>query len=269
MVRMGSVDSVPLKTTEEIEMMRRAGHVVAEALAAMRDAIVPDRTTTIDLDEIAAEVFRRRGAKPAFLGYQPSFSSVKYAYNTCISVNEEVVHGVPGKRVLRRGDIVSLDAGASIDGWFGDSAITVAVGEVSSSAKNLLTVTYEAMFRGIAQARPGNRIGDISAAIQRHAQRARYGVVQSLVGHGIGRSPHEEPQVPNYGRPGRGPLLRAGMVICIEPMINARTSEVSHVKGDDWTIISADRSLSAHFEHTVAITEAGPDLLTLGPSKEK
>jgi len=269
MVRLGSAERIPIKSAEELEMMRRAGMVVAEALAAMRDAIVVDETTTEDLDEIAAEVFRHRGAKPAFLGYQPPFSSVAYKYNTCISVNEEVVHGVPGKRVLRRGDVASLDAGASVDGWFADSAMTVAVGEISSPAKNLLTVTHEAMLRGIAQARPGNRIGDVSSAIQRHAERARYGVVRSLVGHGIGRTPHEEPQVPNYGRPGRGPLLRPGMVICIEPMINIRTSEVSHIAGDDWTIISADRSLSAHFEHTVAITEAGPDILTLGPSKEK
>lgn len=269
MVRLGSADSVPLKTAEEIEMIRRAGLVVHEALTSMRDAIVPDRTTTEELDEIAAEVFRRRGAKPAFLGYKPPFSQVRYKYNTCISVNEEVVHGVPGKRVLRTGDIVSLDAGASVDGWFADSAMTVPVGTIGLAAKNLLTVTYEAMFRGISQARPGKRLGDISAAVQRHAERARYGVVRSLVGHGIGRSPHEEPQVPNYGRAGQGLVLRPGMVICIEPMINARTSEVSHVPGDEWTIVSADRSLSAHFEHTVAITEGGPDLLTLGPSKEK
>ncbi len=249
--------------------MRLAGRVVAEALTSMRDAIVPDETTTLELDEIAAEIFKRHGAKSAFLGYQPSFSTVKYLHNTCLSVNEEVVHGVPRKRVLRTGDIVSLDTGASIDGWYADSAMTVPVGVVSSTAKNLLTVTQEALYKGIAQAWPGKRIGDISAAVQRHAERSRYGVVQSLVGHGIGRSPHEEPQVPNCGRAGRGDLLKAGMVICIEPMINLRTAGVNHIPGDDWTIITADRSLSAHFEHTVAITENGPDLLTLASRQGK
>ncbi len=249
--------------------MRLAGRIVAEALEAMRNAIVPDVTTTGDLDEVAANVFERHGAKSAFLGYQPPFSTVKYLHNTCLSANEEVVHGVPGKRVLKTGDIISLDTGASIDGWYADAAITVPVGEISSAAKNLLLVTEESLYKGIAQAWPGNRIGDISAAVQRHAERSRYGVVRSLVGHGIGRAPHEEPQVPNYGRAGRGELLKAGMVICIEPMINLRTPDVSHVPGDDWTIISADRSLSAHFEHTVAITENGPDLLTLASRQGK
>jgi len=260
---------VGLKSAQEIEMMRHAGRVVAEALAAMRDAIVPDRTTTLELDEVAAAVFKRHGAKSAFLGYRPPFSSVKYLHNTCISVNEQVVHGIPGKRVLRPGDIVSIDTGAAVDGWYGDSAITVAVGEISSAAKNLMTVTQEALSKGIAQAQVGNHIGDISAAVQRHAERGRYGVVRSLVGHGIGREPHEEPQVPNYGRPGRGMLLKAGMVICIEPMINMRGYDVAQAPGDDWTIVTADGSLSAHFEHTVAITDNGPDLLTLTARPEK
>ena len=260
---------VRLKSAEEIEMMRLAGRVVAEALAAMRDALVPDHTTTLDLDEVAAEVFRKHGAKSAFLGYRPPFSSVKYLHNTCISVNEEVVHGVPGKRVLRTGDIVSLDTGASIEGWHGDSAITVAVGEIGSAAKNLLTVTQEAMYKGIAQAQAGRRLEDISAAVQRHAERARYGVVRSLVGHGIGREPHEDPQVPNYGRPGRGMLLKAGMVICIEPMINMRSYDVAQAPGDEWTIVTSDKSLSAHFEHTVAITENGPDILTMAARTDK
>lgn len=253
---------VRLKSVEEIELMRHAGRVVAEALAAMRDAIVPGETTTLELDEVAAEVFRKHNAKSAFLGYRPPFSNVKYLHNTCISVNDEVVHGIPGKRVLRPGDIVSLDTGAAVEGWYADSAITVAVGEISSTAKNLLTVTHEAMLKGIAQARAGNHLEDVSAAVQRHAERARYGVVRSLVGHGIGREPHEDPQVPNYGRPGRGMLLKVGMVICVEPMINLGTYDVSQAPGDDWTIVTADGSLSAHFEHTVAITEHGPDLLT-------
>src|SRR5579884_2644424 len=192
-----NVTMLRLKSAEEIEMMRRAGHVVAEALAAMRDAIVPNKTTTQDLDDVAAEILRKRGAKSAFLGYRPPFSNVAYKHNTCLSVNEEVVHGVPSKKtVLRSGDIIGLDIGASVDGWYADAAITVPVGEICSAAKNLLTVTYHALMLGIAQAKVGNHVEDISSAVQRHVERARYGVVRSLVGHGIGRSPHEDPQVP-------------------------------------------------------------------------
>jgi len=262
---------IHLKSAEEIEMMRRAGRAVAEALAAMRDAIVPGETTTLDLDEVAAEVLKRRGAKPALLGYKPSFSRVPYKHNTCISVNNEVVHGVPsGKRVLVEGDIVSLDLDASIDGWCADAALTVPVGNVSLAAKNLLTVSREALFKGISQARVGNTLGDIGAAIQRHVERSRYNVVRDLVGHGIGQTPHEEPHnVANYGKPGRGERLRAGMTICIEPMVNIGKHHVAHHKGDVWTIFTSDGSLSAHFEHTVAITEDGPDILTLPPSQEK
>ncbi len=262
---------IRLKTPAEMEMMRRAGQVVAEALAAMRDAIVPGETTTQDLDEVAAEVLKRHGAKSAFLGYQPSFSDVPYRHNTCLSVNEEVVHGVPSaRRILQPGDIVGLDMGASVDGWYADAAMTVPVGSVSSAAKNLLIVTREALYKGIAQARPGNRIGDISAAVQRHAERSRYGVVQELVGHGVGTSPHEKGlDVPNYGRAGTGQRLRVGMTFCIEPMINLGSREVTHLPNDEWTIIATDKSLSAHFEHTVAITEAGPEILTLPLSEEK
>ena len=261
---------IRLKSAEEIEMMRRAGRVVAEALAAMRDAIVPGATTTLDLDEVAAEVLKRRGAKPALLGYKPSFSRVPYQHHTCISVNNEVVHGVPsGKRVLRVGDIVSLDLDASVDGWCADAALTVPVGAVSASAKNLLTVSREALFKGISQARIGNTVGDIGAAIQRHVERSRYNVVRDLVGHGIGQTPHEDPQVTNYKPGGRTERLRAGMTICIEPMVNLGKAAVDHHKGDVWTIFTSDNSLSAHFEHTVAITEEGPDILTLPPSQEK
>lgn len=261
---------IRLKTVEEIEMMRRAGRAVAEALAAMRDAIVPNVTTTLDLDEVAAAVLKNRGARPALLGYKPSFSRVPYQHNTCISVNDQVVHGVPGKgRILRVGDIVSLDLDASIDGWCADAAMTVPVGPVSAAAKNLLTVTREALFKGIAQARVGNTLGDVGAAIQRHVERSRYNVVRDLVGHGIGQTPHEDPQVNNYGRPGKGDKLQAGMTICIEPMVNIGKSEVGHHRGDVWTIFTSDGTLSAHFEHTVAITEDGPDILTLPPSQEK
>lgn len=261
---------VRLKSPEQIELMRLAGRVVAEALLAMQAAIVPDETTTLDLDDVAAEVLRKRGAKSAFLGYKPSFSDVPYQYNTCLSVNNEIVHGLPSKkRVLRSGDIISLDMGASIDGWFADSAITVPVGEVSAAARNLLTVTRESLYKGIAQAKAGNTLGDIGSAVQRHAERSRYGVIRELVGHGIGNTVHEAPQVANYGRPGSGEKLRPGMTICIEPMINIGSRETLHKQGDPWTIFSADGSLSAHFEHTVAITEAGPDILTLPPSEGK
>jgi len=261
---------VRLKTPEQIELMRLAGRVVAEALCAMRDAIVPDVTTTLDLDEVAAEVLRKRGAKSAFLGYKPSFSNVAFQFNTCLSVNDEVVHGLPSKdRVLRTGDIISLDMGASVDGWFADAAMTVPVGDVSPAARNLLTVTRESLYRGIAQARAGNTLGDIGAAVQKHAERSRYGVIRELVGHGIGNTVHEAPQVANYGRPGTGEKLLPGMTICIEPMINIGKREVVHKPGDEWTIFSADGSLSAHFEHTVAITEAGPEILTLPPSEGK
>jgi methionyl aminopeptidase len=259
-----------LKTPEEIEMMRLAGRVVAEALAAMRDAIVPGETTTLDLDDVAAQVLRKNGAKSAFMGYQPSFSSSPYRHHTCLSVNHEVVHGVPSAaRVLREGDIISLDMGASIDGWYADSAITVPVGSVSSAAKNLLVVTREALFKGIAQAQPGRAIGDIGAAVQRHCERNRCRVVRELVGHGIGNTVHEEPQVPNFGSPGSGVRLRAGMTLCIEPMVNLGAQEIVHSTDDGWTIYTSDRSLSAHFEHTVAITEHGPDILTLPRSEWK
>lgn len=259
-----------LKTPEEIEMMRLAGRVVAEALQTMRDAIVPGETTTLELDEIAAEVLKKRGAKPPLLGYKPSFSDVPYQHNTCISVNNEVVHGVPRKRVLREGDIVSLDMDASVDGWCADATITVPVGQVSSAARNLLTVTREALFKGIAQARAGNTVGDIGHAVQRHAERSRYGVVRELVGHGIGQTPHEDGlSIANFGRPGRGARLKVGMTFCIEPMINIGKAAVAHIPDDVWTIVTADGTLSAHFEHTIAITEDGPDILTLPPSEGK
>ena len=261
---------IRVKSPEEIEMMRLAGRVLAEALGAMRDAIVPGETTTLDLDEIAGEELRKRGAKPILLGYQPSFSAVPYQHNSCISVNNEVVHGVPSKkRVLREGDIVSLDLDASMDGWCADAALTVPVGNVSPAAKNLLTVTRDALYKGIAQARVGNTVGDISSAIQRHVERNRFSVVRDLVGHGIGKTPHEPPQVANYGRSGKGVRLRPGMTICIEPMVNAGASDVAHPAGDVWTIATCDRSLSAHFEHTVAITARGPEILTLPPSEGK
>lgn len=262
---------IRLKTPGEIEMMRLAGLVVAEVLGTMRNSIVPNVTTTLDLDAIAEDILRKHGAKSAFLNYQPSFSNVPFQHNILTSVNEEVVHGVPSaKRILHDGDIVGLDMGASMDGWFADSAITVTVGVPTPAAKNLLTVTWDALFKGIAQAKLGNRIGDISAAVQKHVERNRCGVVRELVGHGIGTSPHEKGlDVPNYGRPGTGERLKVGMTFCIEPMVNIGSHEITHLPDDEWTIVSLDKSLSAHFEHTIAITEDGPDILTLPASGEK
>jgi methionyl aminopeptidase len=260
---------IHLKTAEQIQMMRLAGRAVAEALRAMRDAIVPGQTTTLELDEIAADVLKKHGAKPALLGYKPSFSAVPYLHNTCISINDEVIHGVPNKkRVLQEGDIVSLDMDASMEGWCADATITVPVGKISAKAKKLLTVTREALYKGIDQARVGNTIGDVGAAIQRHVERGGYNVVRDMVGHGIGSVPHEPGlDVPNFGRPGRGLRLRAGMTFCIEPMVTAGGWEVTHRPWDAWTIVTSDGSLSAHFEHTVAVSEDGPGILTLPASK--
>lgn len=258
-----------IKSPAEIEAMREAGKAVAAALTAMRDAIVPELTSTADLDDVAHEVLKSRGAKPTLLGYKPSFSNVPYPRVSCISVNEEILHTVPSpKKILRHGDIVTLDLDASIDGWVADSAITVPVGEVTPAARNLLVVTRDAMFKAISQARVGNTMGDVSAAMQRHVERNRYNVIRTCTGHGIGRTPHEDPSVPCYGKPGGGPKLRVGMTFCIEPMVMIGHYNVTHRPGDDWAIIVADGSLSAHFEHTVAITEDGPDILTL-PDLEK
>ncbi|MGO8671980.1 MAG: type I methionyl aminopeptidase [Capsulimonadaceae bacterium] len=259
---------ITYKTAAEIEAMREAGKAVAAALAAMREAIVPDETTTAHLDDVAHETLKARGARPTLLGYQPSFSDVPYPRVSCISVNEEILHTVPSeKRILRTGDVVSLDLDASVDGWVADSAITVPVGEVSSSARNLIMVTREALYKAIAKARAGNTMGDVSSAMQRHVERARYNVIRSCTGHGIGRTPHEEPSVPCYGRPGTGIRLRPGMTFCIEPMVMIGKPTVVHRAGDTWAIIVADGSLSAHFEHTVAITAGGVEILTL-PEEE-
>ncbi len=260
---------IRIKTAKEIEAMRRAGRAVAGALRAMRNAIVPGATTTQELDEIAGVALEKHGAQPVLRGYKPAFSSVPYLHNTCISVNDEVIHGVPGKnRVLREGDIVGLDGVASVEGWCADATITVAVGQVCAKAKELLAVTREALDEGIGQAWAGNTTGDIGWAIQRHAERSGYHVVRDMVGHGIGSVPHEPGlDVPNFGRPGRGLRLRAGMTFCIEPMVTAGSPEVTQRPGDPWTIVTRDGSLSAHFEHTVAITEDGPVNLTLPPEE--
>jgi methionyl aminopeptidase len=263
--------SIRLKTPGEIAAMRQAGIAVAVALRSMRDAIVPDQTTTLQLDQIAAEVLRQYNARPALLGYKPSFSEVPYMHNTCISINNEVIHGVPSaKRILREGDLVSLDMDASVDGWCADATITVAVGEVSSKAKKLNLVTRESLMKGIEQARPGNFIGDISHAVQRHVERNRMSVVRDMVGHGIGTVPHEPGlDVPNWGRPRKGLRLQVGMTFCIEPMVIIGKPDVEHLANDPWTVVTADGTWAAHWEHTVAVTEKGPVILTSVPKDKE
>jgi methionyl aminopeptidase len=211
---------------------------------------------TGELDAVVEELIRSRGATPSFKGYYG------FPASTCVSINEQVVHGIPGDRVIRDGDVVSVDVGAFLEGYHGDGARTYAVGEVPAEARKLMRVTQECLALGIEQARPGNRVGDISSAVQRHAEENGYGVVRQLVGHGIGRALHEEPQVPNFGLPGQGPKLRSGMVLAIEPMINLGSCEVYTLE-DEWTVVTQDHKISAHFEHTVAITEDGPVILTV------
>ncbi len=246
---------ITLKSPREIDLMRRAGQVVATILHEMCDMVEPGISTG-ELDRFAESRCKELGVKPAFKGYHGFPACV------CISVNEEVVHGIPSKkRVLQAGDIVGMDFGVIYDGWFGDSARTVPVGKVSLEAQDLMTRTEEALRRGIEQARAGNRIFDIGHAIQNYVEGFGYGVVREFVGHGIGKALHEEPQVPNFGPRGKGLALKEGMVLAIEPMINAGSHEV-RVLSDGWTAVTADRSLSAHFEHTVAITPEGPRVLT-------
>ena len=246
---------IELKTAREIEMMRRAGRIVAEVLQELHQAVKPGVTTRA-LDAMAQAGIERRGGKPAFLGYRG------FPATLCTSVNDQVVHGIPGDRVLRAGDIIGLDLGAIVDGYYGDAAITVPVGAVTPEVARLLDVTREALLRGIAQAVAGSRLENISAAVQHHAEEAGFAVVRQFVGHGIGRRLHEDPAVPNFGRPDHGPRLTAGMVLAIEPMVNMGGPEVK-VLADGWTAVTKDHSLSAHFEHTVAITERGPEILTL------
>ena len=246
---------INLRTKEEIEKLRRSSRLVAQALLKVREAIRPG-VMTAELDRIAEETIRKGGGRPAFKGYRG------YPANLCVSVNEEVVHGIPGPRRLQEGDIVSLDLGVLMDGYYGDAAITVPVGKVSEEAQKLIKVTEEALHKGIEKARVGNRLYDISHAIQSWVESFGFSVVRDFVGHGIGRQLHEEPQVPNFGPPNQGPRLMVGMVLAIEPMVNAGGWQVK-VREDGWTVVTADGSLSAHFEHTIAITEEGPDILSL------
>ncbi|HMU53691.1 MAG TPA: type I methionyl aminopeptidase [Nitrospira sp.] len=239
-----------LKTPEEVALMAKASRVVAEALEVLKQAVKPGITTD-ELDRLAEAEIRARGAQPAFKGYR------NYPKTLCASVNEQVVHGIPSKRVLKEGDIIGLDLGAIVEGFYGDSAVTVGVGQVDDKAARLVRVTEEALALGIEQAVVGNRLSDISHAVQRHVEAAGYSVVTEFVGHGIGRQLHEEPQVPNYGRPGQGPRLQHGMVLAIEPMVNMGGAAV-RILDDRWTAVTVDGSLSAHFEHTIAVQPEGP-----------
>ena len=242
------------KSPGEIERMRAANALVAEVLAELA-AMVKPGVTTQDLDTVAERLVREGGAEPAFKGYRG------YPATLCASVNEQVVHGIPSTRQLVEGDILSLDMGVKLNGFFGDSAVTVPVGRIGDDAQRLLQVTQEALQRGIAQVRVGNRVSDIGHAIQQHVESHGFSVVREFVGHGIGAALHEEPQIANYGEPGRGPRLAEGMVLAIEPMVNIGRPAVK-VLADGWTAVTRDGSLSAHFEHTVAVTGQGPLILT-------
>ena len=246
---------IVLKTDREIGYMRDAGKIVGQTLLELKKAIVTG-VTTLELDRIADQYIRHAGAIPAFKGYGG------FPANICTSVNEQVVHGIPGSRQLKNGDVISLDVGTKLNRYYGDAAITVPVGDVDDKLQELLTVTEESLYKGIEKAIKGNRLSDISHAVQLHAESHGYGVVRDYVGHGIGQRMHEDPQIPNYGPPGRGPLLKNGMVLAIEPMINLGTPEVE-VLADDWTVVTADGKISAHFEHTVAVTDGEPLILTL------
>ena len=244
-----------LKTAEEIELLRENNLLVSATLAEVGKHVRPG-VSTLELDKLAEEFIRSHGAEPGFLGYGG------FPNTLCMSVNEEVVHGIPSaKRILKEGDVLSVDCGTLMKGFYGDSAYTFAVGEIDPAVADLLRVTKEALYKGVAQAKAGNRVGDVASAVQEHAERHGYSVVRELVGHGLGRKMHEEPEVPNYGARGRGPLLKEGMVICIEPMINMGARYVVFER-DGWTVRTKDRKPSAHFEFAVAVGKEGPDVLT-------
>jgi methionyl aminopeptidase len=243
------------KSPAEIDKMAAAGDVLVRCHRLLESKVRPG-ITTAELDEAAERFIRSQGAEPAFKGYRGFPATI------CASINEEVVHGIPAAhRRLKEGDIVGLDLGCIVDGYYADAAVTLPIGEVTPEVERLLDVTRESLERAIAQVRPGHRIGDVSAAVQQHVEAAGFGVVRSFVGHGIGRALHEDPQIPNFGEPGKGPVLRPGMVLAIEPMVTMGHWGV-RVLADHWTAVTEDGSWAAHFEHTVAVTESGPDVLT-------
>jgi len=243
-----------IKSEREIAIMRQAGRIVATVLDILMKQVKPGMKTK-ELDLIAGREVERLGGKPSFKGYRG------FPANLCVSVNNEIVHGIPGDRVLRQGDIVSLDMGATFKGFQGDSAVTVGVGKISSEARELMATTESVLQAGIAAARSGARLGDISATIQNYAESHGYSVVREYTGHGIGRELHEEPQIPNFGQPGTGPVLKKGMTLALEPMVNLGDWR-TRVGDDQWTVLTADGSLSAHFEHTITITDGEPEILT-------
>ena len=246
---------VELKSGPEVEKIRKSAAIVARVLKKLKEAGQPG-VTTARLDETARSILKNEGARAAFLGYRG------FPAAACVSINHEVVHGIPSeKRKLKQGDIVSVDFGVELNGYYGDAALTFGVGKVSDTARRLMEVTESALHCGIKMAVPGKRLGDISAAVQVHVEERGFAVVRDFVGHGIGRQLHEDPMVPNFGKPGTGPELRPGMVLAIEPMVNEKGHEVI-VKDDEWTVETKDKGLSAHFEHDVAITENGPDILS-------
>lgn len=249
-----SSSSIVLKSSEEIELIRKSSLLVGRTLAEVARNIRPG-VTTAALDQIAENFIRSNGGVPSFKGYGT------YKHSLCISVNEEVVHGIPGERIVKDGDVVSVDCGVFMNGFHGDSAYTFAVGSVNEESLRLLRVTCESLYKGIAKAKSGNRIGDIAAAVQEHAEANGYGVVRELVGHGIGRNLHEKPEVPNYGKRGSGSVLRPGMTLAVEPMINMGTRQIKQLS-DGWTVITFDRKPAAHFEHTIAITEGDAEILS-------
>ena len=249
--------NIVLKSPQDLAIMREAGRINAKALAAVRELARPG-VTTAELDAAAEEVIRKHGAIPTFKGYPGPYP---YPASICVSINEQLVHGIPGKRKLETGDVVSVDCGTTFEGFVGDSAITIGVGEITPQARRLIEVTEQALYEGIREMRAGKHVGDISAAVQKHVEGNGFHVPREYTGHGVGRQMHEGPQVPNYGFSGRGMLLQPGMTIALEPMVMVGTHR-TRVLADQWTVISADSSLAAHFEHSVAVTEAEPLILT-------
>ena len=245
---------INVKSSRDLQLMREACIISARALRLGGEAVQPG-VTTGEIDRLIRQYIEKMGAKPSFLGYGG------FPASACISINETVIHGIPGNRVIREGDIVSIDVGAQLNGFHGDNAATFAAGKVTAEAQALMDATRESLYEGIKAATAGNRVGDIGAAVQRYVEMRGYSVVRQFVGHGVGTHLHEDPSVPNFGTPGRGPKLLPGMTLAIEPMVNAGTHEVS-ILGDGWTTVTRDGRLSAHFEHTVAITPDGPVILT-------
>ena len=253
---------INIKSKREIACLRRSNQIVASVFREIKKMVRPG-VTTKELDLESERLIRGRGGIPAFKGYRPMGYRSEFPASMCISVNEEVVHGIPGPRKLKEGDIVSLDVGVLLDGYYGDAAITLPVGAVNEEARRLIEVTERALYVGIEKAKVGNRLSDISHTIQAFAEGHGFSVVRDFVGHGIGKSLHEDPQIPNFGPPHQGPRLRQGMIFALEPMINAGTWQVTRL-GDEWTVVTDDGKLSAHFEHSIALTDGDPEILSIG-----